>query len=176
MDFQISALRLQAPSSSLAREYSLAAGAPRYLSVQPCELLTFNSRHTRFKMLFSTSIARAIALAVTLTASVTTATFHSSYKGPKDCDEFRKHHPYHPSPSHRRKIYIRPSYSDTDDVSKEFYEGLKKANHGGTLVLPKNHTFVIGQKLDLTFLNDIEVNLEGKILVSITFLLLSSEV
>jgi galacturan 1,4-alpha-galacturonidase len=40
---------------------------------------------------------------------------------------------------------------------------LKKANKGGTLYLPKGQTFVIGKPLDLTFLNDIHVHLEGEI-------------
>jgi galacturan 1,4-alpha-galacturonidase len=89
------------------------------------------------------------------------------YNGPKSCDQFRQHHPYHHPPAdHRPKVYIKNSKSDTDDISAEFYAGLKKANHGGTLVLPKGKTFVIGKKLDLTFLDDIQVQLDGEILVS----------
>lgn len=61
---------------------------------------------------------------------------------------------------------IRSSRNETDDVSSEFLQGMRDANNGGTLVLKQNETYVIGQKLDLTFLNDIEVNLEGEILVS----------
>jgi hypothetical protein len=118
-------------------------------------------------MLFGASIAQGIALAVTLTSSFARGDSHKGYSGPKSCDEFRAHHPYNnPPENHRPKYYIRASKNDTDDVSDEFYKGLKKANYGGTLVLPKGQTFVIGKKLDLTFLNNIEVNLEGKILVS----------
>jgi galacturan 1,4-alpha-galacturonidase len=118
-------------------------------------------------MLFNVPIARAIALAVALSSSLVDAKTLKGYNGPKSCDEFRVHHPYHPPPeNHRPKVYIRASKNDTDDISAEFYAGLKKANHGGTLVLPKGQKFVIGKKLDLTFLNNIEVNLEGTILVS----------
>lgn len=118
-------------------------------------------------MLFNVPIARAIAVAVALSSSLVTANSLKGYNGPKSCDEFRDHHPYNSPPeSHRPKVYIRPSKNATDDISAEFYQGLKKANHGGTLVLPKGQTFVIGKKLDLTFLNNIEVNLEGTILVS----------
>lgn len=88
------------------------------------------------------------------------------YHGPKSPAQYRKHHPYHhPPPDHRPKVYIRDSKSDSDDISAEFYAGLKKANHGGTLVLPEGKTFVIGKKLDLTFLDDVQVQLDGKILV-----------
>lgn len=115
-------------------------------------------------MLFTSTIARAIALSASLYSSVATA---NAYHGPKSCNEFRDHHPYRQPPAnHCPKIYIRQSKSDTDDVSAKFLHGLKKANHGGTLVLAKGQTFVIGNKLDLTFLNDIQVNLEGETLVS----------
>ncbi|KAF8864013.1 pectin lyase-like protein [Acephala macrosclerotiorum] len=113
-------------------------------------------------MLFSSTIARAIALSVSLYSSIASA---NSYHGPKSCNEFRDHYPYHhPPANHRPKIYIRPSKSDMDDVSAEFYSGLKKANRGGTLVLPEGQTFVIGKKLDLTFLNNVQINLEGEVL------------
>lgn len=89
----------------------------------------------------------------------------ASYLGPRSVGEYRRHFPYHhPPKDHRRKVHIRNSRSDTDDISSEFLKGLKKANHGGTLVLPAGKTFVIGKKLDLTFLNDVQVQLDGEIL------------
>ena len=66
---------------------------------------------------------------------------------------------------HRKVVTIRPSRNDTDDVSAEFLRGIHKANHGGTLKLKKNETYIIGKKLDLTFLNDVEVNIEGTLKV-----------
>ncbi|KAL9618422.1 MAG: hypothetical protein Q9160_006863 [Pyrenula sp. 1 TL-2023] len=66
--------------------------------------------------------------------------------------------------SDRRVVTIRASRDETDDVSADFLQGMQDANNGGTLLLKQNETYVIGQKLDLTFLNDIEVNLEGEIL------------
>lgn len=122
-------------------------------------------------MLFNLSIGRVLAVAFALTSSIASADKGHEYSGPKSIQDFRKHHPYHnPPKDHRPKIYVRASKSDTDDISDEFLKGLKKANHGGTLVLPKGKTFVIGKKLDLTFLNNVQVNLEGKILVSPGFL------
>lgn len=68
------------------------------------------------------------------------------------------------SPS-RHVVTIRPSRNDTDDVSDDFLWAMHAANNGGTVFLKPNETYIIGQKLDLTFLNDIEVNLEGEIKV-----------
>jgi hypothetical protein len=88
------------------------------------------------------------------------------YSGPSTPREWRKQNPYHhPPTNNRRKVYIRPSNNDTDDISSEFLKGLKSANYGGTLVLPANQTFIIGTKLDLTFLHDIQVQLEGELKV-----------
>ena len=87
---------------------------------------------------------------------------------PRSVGEFREKHPY--APSHpggpngsRHVVTIRPSRNDTDDVSAAFKAGLERANHGGTLYLPANQTFVIGEPLDLTFLDDVQVRLDGEI-------------
>lgn len=71
------------------------------------------------------------------------------------------HHKHHD----RRTVTIRSSKSDTDDVSDDFLWGIKTANHGGRLVLEKGKTYVIGKKLDLSFLDNIEVQLEGEVKV-----------
>lgn len=87
---------------------------------------------------------------------------------PRSVEEFREKHPY-VSKFHggcRKVVRIRSSKNDTDDISAEFLEGIKKANNGGTLYLPKDELFVIGEPLDLTFLDDIHVRLDGEILVS----------
>lgn len=117
-------------------------------------------------MLLNSFRVLAFASITAFFASVTSAANGYGYSGPSTYSEWRHQHPYHhPPDNRRRKVYIRPSKKDTDDVSADFYLGLKKANYGGTLVLPKGQTFVIGKKLDLTFLNNIEVQLEGEILV-----------
>lgn len=87
---------------------------------------------------------------------------------PRSIQEFREKHPYEPSkPSgqhgKRRVVTIRASRNDTDDVSSQFKQALQRANHGGTLYLPANETFIIGQPLDLTFLDDVQVHLDGEI-------------
>jgi len=67
----------------------------------------------------------------------------------------------------RKKITIRHSKNDTDDVSDDFLWALKKANNGGLVHLKKGHKYVIGKKLDLTFLKDVYVNIEGELKVSV---------
>ncbi|KAH8596490.1 pectin lyase fold/virulence factor [Bisporella sp. PMI_857] len=117
-------------------------------------------------MLFNLSVVGALASGLALFSSIAGVEANGyRYNGPKSPSEFRQVCPYHhPPANHRPKIYIRASKNQTDDVSAEFLKGLKKANHGGTLVLPKGQTFVLGKKLDLTFLNNVHVNLEGTIL------------
>ncbi|KAJ5432390.1 exopolygalacturonase B [Penicillium daleae] len=63
----------------------------------------------------------------------------------------------------RRTVTIRPSKNDKDDISEDFLWGIKHANHGGRLLLKKGKTYVIGKKLDLSFLDNVEVQLEGEI-------------
>ncbi|KAF1970336.1 glycoside hydrolase family 28 protein [Bimuria novae-zelandiae CBS 107.79] len=63
----------------------------------------------------------------------------------------------------RKKITIRASKHDHDDISADFLWALKKANHGGLVHLKKGHKYVIGRKLDLTFLKDVYVKLDGEL-------------
>lgn len=106
--------------------------------------------------IFATATAIGVVDAVSLPPHV-----------PRDVVAFRETHPYS-APDHkcRRKVTIRPSAHEKDDVSEEFKKGILKANNGGTLYLAKGKTYVIGKVLDLTGLNDIHVHLEGEIRVS----------
>jgi galacturan 1,4-alpha-galacturonidase len=72
------------------------------------------------------------------------------------------HFPYR---EHRKEVTIRASLHEGDDISDEFLAGIKEANCGGMLVLKEGEQYVIGKKLDLTFLDDIHVQLDGQILV-----------
>ncbi|KAJ3458760.1 hypothetical protein MRS44_012869 [Fusarium solani] len=101
-----------------------------------------------------TLVTSALAGAVELPAGV-----------PRSVDEFRQKHQYTPPSkrSHRKVFTIRASKNDHDDVSSEFYKGLKRANKGGTLHLTKGHTYVIGKPLDLTWLDNVHVHLDGEI-------------
>lgn len=75
-------------------------------------------------------------------------------------EEIGAHHEkYHD----RCTVTIRDSGGSDDDISEDFLWGLKKANHGGRLLLKKDHTYVIGTRLDLSFLDDIEVQLDGEL-------------
>ncbi|RSL50011.1 hypothetical protein CEP54_012162 [Fusarium duplospermum] len=99
-------------------------------------------------------VTSALAGAVELPAGV-----------PRSVEEFREKHQYTPPSkrNHRKVFTIRASKNDHDDVSAEFYKGLKRANKGGTLHLTKGHTYVIGKPLDLTFLDNVHVHLDGEI-------------
>ncbi|OCL13760.1 glycoside hydrolase family 28 protein [Glonium stellatum] len=66
---------------------------------------------------------------------------------------------------HRRKVTIRASKNDYDDVSNDFLWAMKKANHGGLVHLEESKTYVIGKRLDLSWLDDIYVRLDGEIKV-----------
>lgn len=79
-------------------------------------------------------------------------------------------HGHHKHPN-RRTVIIRSSKSDTDDISRDFLWGIKAANHGGRLLLQKGKKYVIGKKLDLSFLDNIEVQLEGELKVYLSPLL-----
>lgn len=65
--------------------------------------------------------------------------------------------------SDRATVTIQHSTSDTDDVSAAFLDGLVKANNGGRLYLEKGKKYIIARKLDLTFLNDVYIRLDGEI-------------
>lgn len=83
---------------------------------------------------------------------------------PRNVQEFREKHPVAKrKPSCRKTFVPRSSKDDLDDVADEFLEAIKQANNGGTVYLPEGETFIIGKPLDLTFLNDIHVHLEGTI-------------
>lgn len=87
---------------------------------------------------------------------------------PRNVDEFRAKHPYKRSTAtggcgSRPLVKIRASQNDTDDVADDFLAGLRKANHGGTLYLPRDELFVIGKPLDLTFLDDVQVRWDGEV-------------
>jgi galacturan 1,4-alpha-galacturonidase len=83
---------------------------------------------------------------------------------PRSLEEFRAKHPYVTTRAEGRKLVtIRASVNDTDDVSAEFLQGLRDANKGGTLNLVKGSTYMIGRPLDLTFLEDVHVQLDGVI-------------
>ncbi|AEO68160.1 c14a0449-38b5-4bf8-9954-82965c1cd184 [Thermothielavioides terrestris] len=63
----------------------------------------------------------------------------------------------------RKRITIRASKNDRDDISDEFLSGIKRANNGGLLHLEKDKTYVIGKKLDLSFLKDVYVKIDGEL-------------
>jgi galacturan 1,4-alpha-galacturonidase len=66
-------------------------------------------------------------------------------------------------PDFRRTVTIRKSHNDKDDISADLLAAVKKANRGGTVWLKKGEKYVIGKKLDLTFLDDFQLRLDGEL-------------
>ena len=66
-------------------------------------------------------------------------------------------------PEYRHKVTIRASKNETDDISADLLWAFHKANRGGTVYLKEGSTYVIGKKLDLTFLNDVHLQLDGEL-------------
>ncbi|KAK1768140.1 exo-polygalacturonase [Phialemonium atrogriseum] len=107
---------------------------------------------------------KASIIALLATAAGVLASVELPAGVPRSLSEFRVKHPYKPrSTCSRKTVRIRASADDSDDVADEFLQGLKDANNGGTLYLPKGQTYMIGKPLDLTFLNDVHVRLDGEI-------------
>ena len=66
----------------------------------------------------------------------------------------------------RRKITIRASEDDTDDISADFVWALQQAQNGGLVHLEEGKTYIIGKKIDLPVLNDVYIKLDGTLKVS----------
>lgn len=65
----------------------------------------------------------------------------------------------------RRKITIRASEDDTDDISADFVWALEQAQNGGLVHLEEGKTYIIGKKIDLPVLNDVYIKLDGTLKV-----------
>lgn len=108
----------------------------------------------------------ALLAALTIAGRAASAAVELPPGVPRNAQEFREKHPVARrsfEEEARETFTPRASEDDFDDVSDEFEEAIRKANNGGTLYLPEGELFVIGKPLDLTFLNDVHVNLEGTI-------------
>lgn len=68
--------------------------------------------------------------------------------------------------AYRNVTTIRASKDDKDDISDDFLAAIKAANNGGLVHLKEGEKYVIGKKLDLTFLNDIYVQIDGELKVT----------
>ncbi|EOA86643.1 Exopolygalacturonase [Exserohilum turcicum] len=76
--------------------------------------------------------------------------------------------PYHPgkpfpkSPI-RTKTCMLSALGGGKDDSANILKAVKKCNHGGHVVFPKDQSFTIGTALDLTFLQSIDLDIQGTI-------------
>ncbi|CAE7030548.1 Exopolygalacturonase [Pyrenophora teres f. teres] len=77
-------------------------------------------------------------------------------------------HPYHPkktcpeSPPRSKTCNVQARGNGKDD-SKNILKAIKNCNNGGHVVFPKDQHFTIGTALDLTFLNNIDLDIQGTI-------------
>ncbi|KAI4617003.1 Exopolygalacturonase [Alternaria ethzedia] len=83
----------------------------------------------------------------------------------------RPHHPaypYHPkkacpaSPPRTKTCSVKALGGGKDD-SANILKAIKQCNNGGHVVFPKDQKFTIGTALDLTFLNSIDLDIQGSI-------------
>ncbi|KAJ2897162.1 putative exopolygalacturonase B [Zalerion maritima] len=100
-------------------------------------------------------------------AAVATAYIEPPPEVPRGIEEFRQKHPYknkHNTGHNGRKVVtMKASCNDADDIADEFEAALHEANKGGTLYIPSGDTIMIGHPLNLTWLDDVQVHLDGEI-------------
>jgi galacturan 1,4-alpha-galacturonidase len=114
-----------------------------------------------FLLALSASLASAASIArdaLPVGASITAALEPRGHDKHKHKDKWGCN-----KPEYRHKVTIRASKNDTDDISADLLWAFHKANRGGTVYLEKGSTFVIGKKLDLSFLNDVHLQLDGEL-------------
>ncbi|KAK6856603.1 hypothetical protein PG995_006790 [Apiospora arundinis] len=106
-------------------------------------------------ILWRVALAAAIGLA--------TAADHLS---PRPCLSFSPTAPYHAvvEPPQRNKTCFIEGHDDgvTDD-SSSILEAFHQCNNGGHVVFRQNQTYVIGTAMDWTFLNHVDIDIQGKI-------------
>ncbi|KAH8723772.1 pectin lyase fold/virulence factor [Phaeosphaeriaceae sp. PMI808] len=101
-----------------------------------------------------------------------TATLASPYEAQSDVIPSKRpehpiapHHPGKPfsaSPD-RTKICVLQAIGNGSDDSANILDAIKQCNNGGHVVFPKGQKFTIGTALDLTFLNHIDLDIQGTI-------------
>ncbi|KAK8005521.1 extracellular exo-polygalacturonase [Apiospora arundinis] len=106
-------------------------------------------------ILWRVSLAAAIGLV--------TAADHLS---PRPCLSFSPKAPYHAvvEPPQRNKTCFIEGHDDgvTDD-SSSILDAFHQCNNGGHAVFRQNQTYVIGTAMDWSFLNHIDIDIQGKI-------------
>ncbi|QSZ29377.1 hypothetical protein DSL72_003891 [Monilinia vaccinii-corymbosi] len=71
-----------------------------------------------------------------------------------------------PSPAARTKVCVIPSAGNGKDDSPAIMKALKKCNNGGHVVFSKGATYFVGKAMDWTFLQHIDIDIQGEILFS----------
>lgn len=67
------------------------------------------------------------------------------------------------SPARSRTCYVQSHNDLVTDDSQNILSALRQCNNGGHVVFPANQTYLIGTGLDLTFLQHIDIDIQGEI-------------
>lgn len=77
---------------------------------------------------------------------------------------FEPRHPWKPiSPSlpRTKECYVRSHGDNATDDSQYILSALQECNNGGRVIFPRDQTYIIGTALDMTFLNHIDLDIQG---------------
>ena len=127
-------------------------------------------------MLFKTVLASALLCATSVIASPTWTAYEgyehslpahtSKHQGTRPKIEFSPKKPYKPlpsSPARNRNCYVQSHNDGVTDDSTYILEAINSCNNGGHVIFPQGTTYVIGTALNLTFLEHIDLDIQGYI-------------
>jgi galacturan 1,4-alpha-galacturonidase len=108
--------------------------------------------------------ASQLALASPLEA--TDITIRSSASSKRPNHSIRPYHPgkpFPPSPPRSKTCTVKTYDNDGKDDSKYILKAIKECNNGGHVVFERGKTYTIGTALNLTFLKNIDLDVQGTI-------------
>lgn len=77
------------------------------------------------------------------------------------CDPHSPSKPIPISPSRTKQCYVQSHGDGVTDDSPYILTALHDCNNGGHVVFPQNESYVIGTALDLTFLEHVDIDIQG---------------
>jgi len=126
-------------------------------------------------MLFNSIFALTALSAITAFANPTWKAFEefehslpksiSNHQGKRPTIEFSPRKPFRPfpaSPARNRNCYVS-SHGDGQDDSAYVLEAIERCNNGGHVIFSQGKVYTIGTALNLTFLNHIDLDIQGYI-------------
>ena len=88
---------------------------------------------------------------------------HISSRRPVSCSPKTPHNPIPSPPIRHKTCYVRSHNDGVTDDSKYIIDALRTCNYGGHVVFKEDTKYLIGTALDLTFLNHIDLGINGTI-------------